>query len=309
MRTEHLEYLLDLQKTLSMTKTAENYFTSHQVINNAIKALEEELNISILIRTHKGVIFSDAGFLVCDFARDFLYRKETLTQQLLPFTESNRSVLTGELDIYTIPRFSNKHFLKLYTAYAKKHAKLTLNLKAFSASMFFKQLPIQKPFVFLTTAHTATLCSEDFLQKLEQNSLKYEIINQQYLGLCVAQKSEYMQLLIENQDSRVFESLPVVVHNYALEQEELITKKQLTNIYLADNFEAQKNLVKSGNYISICTALEYRQFFHSKDQSLVFVPNKSLQNSHFYYIAIYQHDSQENTTIQDFITTLKKYYA
>lgn len=59
MRTEHLEYLLDLQKTLSMTKTAENYFTSHQVINNAIKSLEEELNITILFRTHTGVIFSD----------------------------------------------------------------------------------------------------------------------------------------------------------------------------------------------------------------------------------------------------------
>ena len=39
MRTEHLEYLLDLKETSSLSKTAEKYFTSHQVINNAIKSV------------------------------------------------------------------------------------------------------------------------------------------------------------------------------------------------------------------------------------------------------------------------------
>ena len=40
MRTEYLEYLIDLHETLSLSKTANNFFTSHQVINNGIKALE-----------------------------------------------------------------------------------------------------------------------------------------------------------------------------------------------------------------------------------------------------------------------------
>ena len=309
MRTEHLEYLLDLQKTLSMTKTAENYFTSHQVINNAIKSLEEELNITILFRTHTGVIFSDAGLLVCDFAGNVLHHKATLTQQLIPFTKSSHSALTGELDIYTIPRFSNKHFLKFYTAYARKNNKLSLNLRALPGSMFFKQLPLHKPFIFITTAHTDTLESEEFKQKLSNYNLKYETINRQYLGLCVAQKSDYLKILLENQTVPVYETMPVVVHNYALDQDELLITAPLKNLCLADNFEAQKNLIKSGDYIGMCTPSEYRQFFHSKDQSLVFIPNKALQNSYFYYIAIYQKDYQEDIVIQDFIATFKKHYS
>ena len=46
--------------------------------------------------------------------------------------------------------------------------------------------------------------------------------------------------------------------------------------------------MNKGEYIGMCTPQEFRQIFYTKNNSLLFIPNASLQRSSFYYIAIYQ---------------------
>lgn len=308
MRTEHLEYLLDLQKTLSLTKTAENYFTSHQVISNAVKSLENELNVTILYRTHKGVLFSDAGMLICDYAKKMAQEQQLLLTNLTPYFERNQELLKGNLDIYTIPRFSNKHFLKFYTNYCKKNAELDIHLRTISGSNFFKLLPINVPFFFFTTAHNATLISEAFCSQLQENKLTYEIISQHTLGICIARNSS----LIEDAktfSSEKLSSLPIVVFNYSLDEIEMLQANTFTkNLYLADNFESQKQLIKTGNYLGMCTPLEFRHLFQSRDNSLIFLQNKSLEAEPFYYIVIYSKQMQAYPVLQDVLASLRKYY-
>lgn len=308
MRTEHLEYLLDLQKTLSMTKTAENYFTSHQVINNAIKALEEELDIAILNRTHKGVSFTEAGLLVYEYAKKIQIERSILLNQLSPHICRYPTSLHGNLAVYTIPRFSNKQFLKFYTAYCQKNRKLSVNLKTLSASHFFTLLPLPENFIFLTTAHTATFSTNRFQDNIHKHNLTYQIIKKQTLGFCIAKTSKWMQDIQNYSDIEAKFPFPIVVYNYSLEENELLSSNQYSELFLADNFEIQKQLIKTGDYVGIVSRTEFQHFFQSKDHSIVFVENSTLGYSYFYYIAIYPEANQTDPVITDFLATLQKFY-
>lgn len=50
MRIEQFEYLIDIEKTRSITQTAENFFISRQVVSSNIRAMETELGVQLLIR-------------------------------------------------------------------------------------------------------------------------------------------------------------------------------------------------------------------------------------------------------------------
>ena len=61
MRIKYFEYLIDLHNTLSMSKTAERFFATHQSIGNAISALEKDLKQPLIQRTPKGISFTEIG--------------------------------------------------------------------------------------------------------------------------------------------------------------------------------------------------------------------------------------------------------
>lgn len=51
MRTEQLQYLMDILKTGSINKTAQHFFISQQAVSNSLKQLENELGCTLLNRT------------------------------------------------------------------------------------------------------------------------------------------------------------------------------------------------------------------------------------------------------------------
>jgi len=312
MRTEQLYYLLDLQKTASLSKTAENFFTSHQAINNAIKALEKEFRVTILNRTHKGISFTEAGLLLCAYAEEAVQNRAQLLEKLALFAApSAEPALTGELDIYIISRFSNKYFLNFYNNYARLHPKLSLSLKNIPITTIFNLLPNQKnPFVILTTASELTLNSENFYGQLTAFHLQYDIFYAARLGFCVSSKSSYLHTVQPSSTEQELKAIPTVVYHYSLNETLMLNDANYKNNYLLiDNFEVQKKMVKSGDYISICTPLEYEQFFKTKDASIQFIKNKQMLSSNFYYLALYHNTHAENPIVQYFLQALKKYYG
>jgi len=311
MRTEQLYYLLDLQKTASLSKTAENFFTSHQAINNAIKALEKEFGVIILNRTHKGISFTEAGLLLCAYAEEAVQHRAQLLEKLAPFAApSSEPALAGELDIYIISRFSNKHFLNFYNNYARQHPKLLMHLKNIPITTIFNLLPNQKnPFVILTTASELTLNSENFRTQLNSLSLQYDAFYTAKLGVCVSRKSSYFHTIHSGASEQQLNSMPIVVYHYSLDETLLLNDDQNNNFFLVDNFEAHKKMVKSGNYVSLCTPLEYEQFFKTTDASIQFFQNEQILSPNFYYLALYHNTSAGVSMVQHFLQALKKYYG
>lgn len=74
MRIKQLEYLVKIIETGNMTLAAKELFISQPSLSNAIRTLEEEMNITILHRSQKGVTLTTEGE---EFSR---YAKQVLEQ-------------------------------------------------------------------------------------------------------------------------------------------------------------------------------------------------------------------------------------
>lgn len=307
MRTEQLEYLVDLQDTLSLSKTAENFLTSHQVIGNAIKNLEQEFGVTLLDRTHRGIIFTEAGLLVCQYAQETLSNRHKLIDSLLPYAQPILPKEKGELNIYAIPRFMNKAFLNFYNKYCKQHPKLTISLKNAALSFILNNVAMTENSIILVSIDQSNLTTSSLIAELEERQLCYQTLLAQPIGFCVSAKSEYLPQLAA-QDIATWNisnlHIPIVTFNYSVDESMLFYDTSNTNYYLIDNFEIQRQLIKSGHYVGFYIPFEFNHFFKS-DPTLEFIFDPASEHF-FHYIAITA--AQTTAQVQRFLSELQSFY-
>lgn len=78
MNTLHLKYAIEVEKTGSITKAAENLYMNQPHLSKAIKELEENLGITIFNRTSKGVIPTSKGSVFLIYAKNILSQIEEM---------------------------------------------------------------------------------------------------------------------------------------------------------------------------------------------------------------------------------------
>ena len=79
MTFQQLQYLLEVNKTGSMTKAADNLFVSYSSVSVAITNLEKELGYPLFIRSRKGLIPTPQGEQVLNHARRICQSYQQLT--------------------------------------------------------------------------------------------------------------------------------------------------------------------------------------------------------------------------------------
>ncbi|WP_343209919.1 LysR family transcriptional regulator [Anaerolentibacter hominis] len=72
MNLVHLKYIIEVEKTGSISKAAANLFMGQPNLSKAIKELEEEIGITIFNRTAKGVETTDQGAEFLSYAKTIL---------------------------------------------------------------------------------------------------------------------------------------------------------------------------------------------------------------------------------------------
>ncbi len=80
MRTEQLKYLVDVAETKSMSKTAERLFVSPQAVSKAIKQLESELDVELMVRTSIGIVLTKTGETITELAKNILKAEDQMHQ-------------------------------------------------------------------------------------------------------------------------------------------------------------------------------------------------------------------------------------
>lgn len=75
MNTLHLKYAVEVEKTRSINKAAENLFMGQPNLSRAIRELEEGLGITIFNRTSRGITVTPQG-------EEFLQRAKSILRQL-----------------------------------------------------------------------------------------------------------------------------------------------------------------------------------------------------------------------------------
>lgn len=130
MRTEHLEYLVEVSKTKSMSLAGKHLYVSHQGISSAIAMLENELGVSLLNRTKNGVSLTETGEKYVCWATNFLEELKELKSKTPVLTPVETLDLAGTLTIYTAPFFYNIILPKVITVYKEKYPKVKICIKS-----------------------------------------------------------------------------------------------------------------------------------------------------------------------------------
>lgn len=89
MNTLHFKYAVEVERTRSITKAAENLFMAQPNLSKAIKELEDTLGIAIFERTSKGVVPTAKGAEFLLYAKNIMEQIERMEQLYIP-EDANR---------------------------------------------------------------------------------------------------------------------------------------------------------------------------------------------------------------------------
>lgn len=106
IKTEQLRYLVELGKSNSFHKCAENLYLSQPAISLSIRNLEKELGVSLFERTPSGVYPTEIGKKVIQQAKTILSDMDMLYQLCCTHAEEKEFALE-ELNIFSVPSFSS----------------------------------------------------------------------------------------------------------------------------------------------------------------------------------------------------------
>ncbi len=101
LKIEHLKYFVEVVQCASMNKAAKNLFVTQPTLTSTIKALENELGFSLIIRSNKGVSLTKNGEKVYSDALKIL----GMVQQWQTM-QKEKQMCAGDVHIAAIPSIS-----------------------------------------------------------------------------------------------------------------------------------------------------------------------------------------------------------
>ena len=106
MRIEQLTYFLEVAKTHSINKAAENLFVTQPGLSDSIKKMESELGLKLLNRSKTGVSLTESGKIVVQHAYTILEAYEDMLRDLSIVNSPEHAELKGTVTIATPPLFA-----------------------------------------------------------------------------------------------------------------------------------------------------------------------------------------------------------
>ncbi len=105
MNTKQLEYFISVAENLSFTKTAEKFYISQTAVTQQIKALEEQINVTLFTRSKRHVELTPAGKVFLSEARTIIKISMMLLQK-----HNNLHMVFGTLSIGTLIGYEKTNF-------------------------------------------------------------------------------------------------------------------------------------------------------------------------------------------------------
>ncbi|MDP4152723.1 MAG: LysR family transcriptional regulator [Bacillota bacterium] len=173
----HLKYAVEVEKTGSISKAADNLFIAQPHLSKTIKELEKSLGIVLFNRTPRGVIPTRKGEEFLKYARSIISQIEEMESLYKP-SEKNKQ----QFDI-CVPRASYISFA--FTEFIKEldlEKAIDINYRETNSMRAINQ--VAEGINNLGIIRYQTIYEKYFLNALEERELKYEPIWEfQYLAL------------------------------------------------------------------------------------------------------------------------------
>lgn len=129
MKIEHLRLFISVIQSGSINKAAKETYISQQQLNNILTAMEEELRMPLLIRTHKGVRPTEAGKLLLEYAGEIInhYVDMQYKMNLMSLSGENTVQSKGVCHLHTPALFST-FLVDFYAEFTRNFPEIKLIL-------------------------------------------------------------------------------------------------------------------------------------------------------------------------------------
>ena len=172
MNIRDLKYLVALLDHQHFGKAAESCFVSQPALSMQIQKLEKLLEIKLLERTNKSVLFTESGLLIAEKARYILNQVDEVHE----LAKSSKDPYSGEIKIGIFPTLAPYLLPLIIPSLAKKFPKLSIYLIEEQTAGLIEKLKTGKLHAALlalpltesklTTSH---LFDEEFLLAVPKN--------------------------------------------------------------------------------------------------------------------------------------------
>ncbi|HAM79466.1 LysR family transcriptional regulator [Ornithinibacillus bavariensis] len=136
MELRQLTYFIEVAKYKSITKAAEQLHISQPALSKSIKALEEELGTTLLIRTNKTSHITDAGNVVLEYARKMTGLVGEMKLTLSDLT----NLLVGQLNIGLPPFIGSLFFPKVMAQFHHAYPNIKLDITEYGGARVVKSV-------------------------------------------------------------------------------------------------------------------------------------------------------------------------
>ena len=136
MNSRQLEYFLAVAHELNFTKAAESMYVSQTAVTQQIKALEEQLGVSLFERTKKKVVLTPAGKV---FLAGGIFNTEPNRYGGGAYREASSGVI-GSLEIGFSVGIGNTGLAEKIQAFNEKYPNIAMKFTNQSPSMLLKML-------------------------------------------------------------------------------------------------------------------------------------------------------------------------
>lgn len=182
MNLMHLKYVVELNKTRSFSKAAENLYMGQPNLSRAIKDLEKELNIKIFNRTTKGIEVTPEGEEFIQNAKKILYEFDKIERRYSGNTEN------AQRFSIVVPRatYISKSLIEFLKELDKKYPMNIVYKETNSLKSINKVIEGEYRLGIVRYRKTY---SNQFKKLFEEKGLTYEVI------------SEFKYLMVANKNS------------------------------------------------------------------------------------------------------------
>ena len=136
MDIRQLTYFLEVARQQSMTKAAEVLHVSQPALSKMVKGLEEELDMTLIIRSNKSSEVTDAGKIVMEYAKKMIALMNEMTTTLSDMTNLQH----GSIHIGIPPIAGSLFFPKVIAEFHKAFSNIKINITEYAAPRLTKKV-------------------------------------------------------------------------------------------------------------------------------------------------------------------------
>ena len=234
MRIEYLYYYLDLVETVSISKTALNFYMTPQGLSRAIRSLEDEFCISLVNRTSNAISISCAGQEFVNHAREIVDAYERAKQSMRGYSTLAIDFSSPSISILATP-FVFSYLFQPINESLQQSASFFVK---FSEANIYRMIPriieAERPGTIGIISRPKLPYYEQYVnQTLQENNLCYEPLLRVELQALVSSSSPLA--IKEKITAEDFRRYPVACFNDAVLIDALLAIIGKENITLITN--------------------------------------------------------------------------